>query len=130
MPTRTISMPALLRAALLGTALQTAMVVAGHFLPAVARLFGLLGVSLSLLAGLAYALLGGADVEPPTGRAGAAGGAIAGGACALVGIAISVALGDVPAAVLGFGTASSAVAGALGGGVGAALVRRRAAGGR
>ena len=40
---------------------------------------------------------------------------MAGGICAFVGILVSYFLGDVPAAVLGFGTASSAVTGALGG---------------
>lgn len=126
MRTPAISPPALLRATLLGTVLQTTMVVAGHFLPAVAQLFGLMGVSLSLLAGLAYALWATGGLDPRAGQAGAAGGALAGGTCALIGIAISVALGDVPAAVLGFGTASSAVAGALGATLAAVLQRRRA----
>jgi hypothetical protein len=119
----TISGPALLRATLVGTVLQTAMVLTGHSMPVIARLFAVLGVSLSLVAGVLYALLAG----PATTRTGAAGGAIAGGTCALVGIAISVALGDVPAAVLGFGTASSAVAGALGGAAGIMLARLRVA---
>ena len=44
----------------------------------------------------------------------AAGGAIAGGVCALIGIALSCALQDVPAPVLLFGTLGSAVAGMLG----------------
>lgn len=121
MSASTISGPALLRATLVGTVLQTAMVLAGHSLLVIAQLFAVLGVSLSLVAGILYALWAG----PATTRAGATGGALAGGACALIGIAISVALGDVPAAVLGFGTASSAIAGAVGGAAAAALERRR-----
>ncbi|CAN5782732.1 hypothetical protein BH23GEM7_BH23GEM7_32240 [soil metagenome] len=114
-----ISGPALLRATLLGTVLQTAMVVAGHSLPIVAQLFAVLGVSLSLVAGAIYALW----AAPAATRAGAVGGALAGGVCTLIGIATSVAPGDVLAAVLGFGTRSSAVAGAVGGAAGAAIER-------
>jgi hypothetical protein len=124
-PSQALSQSALLRAILLGTVLQVAMVLAGNSIPAVAQLFGVLGVTLSLVAGVAYALWAGAGGERPPARWAAAGGAIAGGACALIGIAVSFALGDVPAAVLAFGTASSAVTGALGGLLGAALQRRR-----
>jgi hypothetical protein len=45
------------------------------------------------------------------------GGAIAGGLCAVIGIAVSYFLGDVPATVLIFGTVSSAVAGVVGGAI-------------
>lgn len=99
-----------------GTVLQTAMVVTGHQVAAVAALFGPLGVAISLLVGLLWAR------ESAEGwREGAGGGAVVGGACALIGIAISLALGDVTAAVLAFGTLSSAVTGALGGAVGQRL---------
>jgi hypothetical protein len=109
---------ALFQATLIGTVLQLAMVLAGHWTPAVAKMFGLLGVLISLAAGVVYARL----ARPSVG-AGAAGGAIAGGACALIGIAVSFALGDVPALILAVGTASSAVAGAIGGAAGALLSR-------
>ena len=49
------------------------------------------------------------------GLAAARDGAIAGAACALIGIVISYLLGDVTAAVIAFGTLSSAVTGAIGG---------------
>jgi hypothetical protein len=120
-----LSSPALLRATALGTVLQVAMVLTGHSVVAVAQLFAILGMSLSLVVGVAYALWAAAGPESRSGAWAAAGGAVAGGACALIGIAVSVALGDVPAAVLGFGTAGSAVTGALGGLLGAALGRRR-----
>lgn len=106
----------------IGTVLQLAMAIAGHFVPFVAEhvfMFG--GMGISALAGLIY------------GRAasfyGAAalGGAIAGGVCAVVGIAVSVLLGDTAAMVLAFGTLSSAVTGALGGLAGRALLGTRTA---
>lgn len=93
-----------------GTALQTAMVVVGHWTPAVANLFGPLGMTISLVVGLMWARSG-----PESYGQAALGGAIVGGTCALVGIAISYLMGDVTAIILAFGTASSAVAGALGG---------------
>ncbi|HEX8244841.1 MAG TPA: hypothetical protein VF541_15140 [Longimicrobium sp.] len=110
---------ALVQATLAGTVLQLAMVLIGHWTPAVARLFGIGGVLISLVAGVVYARL-----ARPAPGAGAVGGAIAGGACALIGIIVSFALGDVPALILAVGTASSAVTGAIGGAAGALLSRR------
>ncbi len=46
------------------------------------------------------------------------GGALAGGLCAIIGIAVSAALGDVPPMILVMGTAASAVTGLIGGAVG------------
>ncbi|MFW6193075.1 MAG: hypothetical protein ACOC83_06280, partial [Gemmatimonadota bacterium] len=62
-----------------GTALQTAMVVVGHWTPAVASLFGPLGVTISLVVGLLWA-----RSEAETYGRAALGGALVGGACALV----------------------------------------------
>jgi len=96
-------------ASAIGTVLQLAMVIAGHFVPAVAALFAIGGMAISAIAGVLYgrtaATLGG----------GALGGALAGGECALIGIAVSCALGDVDAMVLVFGTIASAVTGLIGG---------------
>lgn len=93
-----------------GTVLQTAMVLTGHWKAVVANLFGPLGVAISLLVGLLWAR------ERPRDYASAAGGgAVVGGLCALIGILISFLLGDVTAMILAFGTGSSAVTGALGG---------------
>lgn len=103
-----------------GTVLQTCMVLAGHWLSAVAQLFGPLGMILSLVVGLGWARSEARDYAN-----GAGGGAVVGGACALIGIVISWALGDVSAAILAVGTISSAVAGALGG-LGGARLRTRA----
>ena len=108
-------------ATLIGTALQVAMVVAGHYLPYIAlHVFMFGGMGISLIAGVLYAH--GAD-----GYTGAAlGGAIAGGVCALIGIAVSVLLGDTPAIVLAFGTISSAVTGLIGGLLGKFMFTARA----
>ena len=105
---------ALLIASAIGTVLQTAMVVAGHSNRSIAKLFAVGGMSLSLVAGVIYAMLArggttGSDV---------AGGVLAGAICALIGIAVSYFLGDVPATLLALGTLSSAVTGAIGGWLG------------
>ncbi len=109
----------IVRATLVGLVLQLLLVFAGNRIPAVAWLFAPLGMLISLAAGWLSARWRPAG---PTARA-VAGGAIAGGVCAFLGILESFYLGDVPAAVLGFGTAMSAVTGAIGGWFG----RRRAA---
>jgi len=110
---------ALQRATLVGTLLQLAMVVSGHFVPFIAEhvfMFG--GMAISALAGLLYAR------EAAAGYGfGALGGALAGAVCALIGIAVSVLLGDTLAMILAIGTVSSAVTGAIGGLIGQAMAR-------
>lgn len=102
---------ALLLATAGGTIFQLAMVLVGHTTPSMASLFAVLGMTISLVAGVAYARV----ARPVTRGNAAIGGLLAGGICAIIGIFVSYRLGDVPAAILGFGTASSAVTGALGG---------------
>jgi hypothetical protein len=103
--------PAFLSSLIIGTLLQVAMVVIGHFYASVAALFGSIGVGISLLAGILLTIrarrqaLGSSLV----------GAALVGGLCALIGIALSWGLGDVPALILVVGTAASTVTGALGG---------------
>jgi hypothetical protein len=109
-----INTRACILATLVGTVLQLAMVLAGHTNASIAGLFPVGGMGISLLAGLAYtALARGGGARPAL-----IGGALAGGACALIGIAVSCVLGDVSPSVLVYGTASSAVTGALGGWLG------------
>ena len=118
-----IDIPALQRATIFGSALQIAMVVAGHYSPWIAQhVFMLGGMAISTRAGLHYARQVARGYGP-----GALGGAIAGGACAAIGIALSVALGDTAPLVLALGTAASCVTGALGGVAGAALRKTRPA---
>jgi hypothetical protein len=108
---------ALVKSTAVGTILQLILVAAGHFTPSVARLFAQGGMGISGVAGLLYAVWGG---KASAGGA-AGGGAVAGGACALIGILISHLLGDVPATIIGVGTAGSAVTGAIGGMLGRVL---------
>ncbi len=94
----------------IGTVVQLAMVLIGHWSTAVANLFGPLGVLISLVVGLLWAR----EAARGLGH-GAGGGAVVGGVCALIGIAVSLLLGDVSAMILLLGTLSSAVTGLVGG---------------
>lgn len=96
-----------------GLVLQVLMVLTGHYLPAVKALFAGGGMGLSLVAGVLFAERARASWAADLG-----GGAVAGGICALIGIAVSVALGDVPPGLLVIGTAFSVVTGLVGGGLG------------
>jgi hypothetical protein len=101
---------ALWRAMLVGTVLQVAMVVGGHYVPAIKSLFAPGGMLISAAAGWMFGRLSGGARG-----ASAVGGLFAGAACAFLGILESFYLGDVPATLLLLGTASSAVTGAIGG---------------
>lgn len=107
---------ALINATAIGTVLQLIMVLAGHWVPAVATLFAPIGILLSLIAGLLYARAAKGGWSDST-----LGGVIAGAVCALIGIAVSVLLGDVPPIILVIGTLSSAVGGVVGGAIGKLL---------
>ncbi|MFI5233523.1 MAG: hypothetical protein ACHQSE_13520 [Gemmatimonadales bacterium] len=104
---------ALRNAIIVGTAVQLVMVLCGHWVAFIRlNVFAVGGVVISALVGAMYAR----DARAPRAKA-AAGGAIAGGVCALIGIGVSLALGDVPAIILVVGTLSSAIGGAVGGGL-------------
>jgi len=108
---------ALINAIVIGTVLQLAMIVAGHFIPFVKdNVFMLGGMAISLVAGLLYARAA-KGAWPDS----LLGGGIAGLVCAVIGIAVSVLLGDTAPAILLFGTLSSAVTGLIGGAVGKLL---------
>lgn len=108
------------RAAVVGTVLQVAMVVLGHWIPEVMAAFAMGGMMISLVAGLLFATW----ARPPRRSLAGGGGALAGGACAAIGIAVSVVLGDVPPTLLLFGTAASVVTGAIGGLLGRLFMAR------
>lgn len=99
----------LLRPVLVSTGLQLAMVIAGHYSPAIAQLFPIAGTGIGGIAGVLAALGG----RQGTGTA-AQNGAIAGGVGGLVGTIVSYVLGDIPAFTIGIGTGAAGVAGALG----------------
>jgi len=104
----------LIIATAIGLILQLAMVVVGHYVPAIREKgFAIGGMFFSLVAGLIYARMAQAGWGGALG-----GGAVAGGACAILGIAVSVALKDVPAMILAVGTIASIVTGLVGGAVG------------
>ncbi|MCR5879001.1 hypothetical protein [Phenylobacterium sp. J367] len=108
---------ALLVATGAGLALQLAMVLSGHYVAFIKQnVFALGGMLISLAAGLLYAKL--ADGSWPGSLSG---GLVAGGLCALLGIAVSWALKDVPPQILIFGTLGSAVAGVIGAAIGKLL---------
>ena len=107
---------ALINATVVGTVLQLIMVLAGHWVPAVANLFAPIGILLSLVAGLLYARAAKSAWSDSL-----LGGVIAGGVCALLGIAVSCVLGDVQPIILVIGTLSSVVGGLVGGAIGKVL---------
>lgn len=110
---------ALIRATLIGTVLQLLMVISGHFVPAIAGLFAVVGMLISLVAGLLYA-------RAAKGSWGDSviGGLIAGGVCAFLGILVSYLLKDVPVDILWMGTLGSAIAGLVGGVIGKLVFAR------
>jgi hypothetical protein len=100
-------------ATIIGTLLQLAMVVSGHWVEFIKmNVFAIGGMLISALAGVIYARSARVDRKKS-----AIQGAIVGGLCALIGIAVSFFLGDVPANILALGTLSSAVTGAIGGAI-------------
>ncbi len=113
---------ALVFVTLIGTAAQVAMVVIGHFVPAVRGAYMWGGLGLSLIAGLLYAW----KARGGWGDA-LIGGLISGGVCAVVGIAVSYFLKDVPLSLIALGGGGSAVTGLIGGAVGKLLARASAA---
>jgi hypothetical protein len=117
-------MSALINATVVGTVLQLAMVITGHYNKSIANLFAVGGMTISLIAGLLFALWS----RQPSLGADALGGLIAGGVCALIGIIVSYALRDVQPVIIAFGTLSSAVTGAIGGAVGHLIAGRMGSG--
>ena len=108
---RVIDLGILLRAFVVGTVLQIVMVVLGHFVPWVAlHVFMFGGMMISATAAYLYAMDSGKGYFP-----GATAGAIVGGACALIGITVSVMLGETERVVIPFGTAVCVLTGTVGG---------------
>ena len=106
-----IDLRILLRAFIVGTVLQVFMFVLGHFVPwVILHVFEFGGMMISATAGYLYAMDSGKGYFP-----GATAGAIVGGGCALIGISLSVALGDIANRVIPFGTAVCVLTGAVGG---------------
>ncbi len=97
-------------ATIIGSVAQIIMVLGGHSSPAIAENFAIGGMGISAVAGWLATRGQSIGLINALARGG-----VAGGLCAALGIAVSVALGDVPESLLLLGTASSAVTGAIGG---------------
>lgn len=114
----------LLRALAVGILLQVAMYGLGHYSKwMVINVFGFGGMMISAIAGYLFAM--------ETGRgyfSGATGGAIAGGTCGLIGIALSVMLGDTLSSFIAIGATISVFIGAIGGLFGQMAANMRALG--
>jgi len=111
-----------LRAAVLGTVLQLVLALCGHAFPWVALHLMTFGrMMCSATAGYAYGLMLGRGYA-----AGALGGAIAGGLCAVPALALSILLGDSPAAAMAVGTGICILTGGVGGAFGhlAAMLKK------
>lgn len=109
-----MSRESLIVATAIGLILQLIMVVAGHYVPAIRdKGFAIGGMLISLIAGIVYARLAAAGWSGALG-----GGAVAGGVCAILAIAVSVTLKDVPAQILAVGTLASVITGLIGGATG------------
>ena len=101
---------AMMKWLLIGTVLQLVMIISGHYNEFIAmNVFALGGMTISLIAGAGY------GAGAASRGSAALGGAIVGAGCALIGIVVSVVLGDTAALILAVGTVSSAVTGAIGG---------------
>jgi hypothetical protein len=100
-------------ATIIGTVLQLAMVLSGHWVEFIKlNVFAVGGMLISAVAGVIYARSARVDRKKS-----AVQGAVVGGLCALIGIVVSFILDDVSAGILALGTLSSAVTGAIGGAV-------------
>ncbi len=106
-----IDIKAVQRALIVGTLLQVTLSVFGHYSPwIVANAFWFGGMMISATAGCLYAQ----DIGPGYAR-GMLTGAGLGGACAVVGFAVSVALGETSPHDYWLRTAISVLTGAVGG---------------
>ena len=112
------------RATLVGLALQITMYAVGHYSEWVqVHVFGFGGMMISASAGYLYAMERGRGYFPS-----ATGGAIAGGICGLIGIGLTVLLGDTMQSFIATGAAISVLVGAVGGLFGQMAANLRALG--
>lgn len=114
----------LMRAMAVGTVLQVAMYGLGHFSRwIVVNAFDFGGMMISASASYLYAMETGKGFFP-----GATAGAVIGGLCGFIGIALSAALGDSAAAYIATVTAIAIMIGAVGGLFGQIAAKLRAMG--
>jgi len=104
---------ALSKAMIVGTVLQVAMVVVGHWVEPIKNNFGILGTLIGLVTGLLF----GRWSTRPARMGTASGGAIAAGVSSLLGTVVSFGLKDIPGSVIGIGTLTGIVTGLIGGAI-------------
>lgn len=104
----------------IGTALQVAMVVLGHFVPSM-QAIGLFPVAGTLIGGITGWLAG--KRSAGGGGDAARNGGIAGGATGALGSLVSTALGDVPLANVAIAGGATLLSGAIGGALAKAFGR-------
>ena len=107
---------------MIGTVLQVAMVLLGKVSPEVGQNFAIGGTTIAAATGVLASLM---NRQPAMGGA-VGGGAIAAGVSALIGTVVSMATGQTGTDTIMIGTASSVVAGAIGGVVGQLFGGRKA----
>jgi hypothetical protein len=101
-------------AAVAGFVAGLIMTIAGHYIAFIRdSVFAIGGMLISLAAGFVYV-----RIARGAWRDSLVGGAVSGGVGALLAIAVSVVLGDVPPMVLVIGTCASLVTGLIGGAIG------------
>jgi hypothetical protein len=98
------------RTMIIFTALQIVMVVVGHFVPPVRSYFAVGGTGLSFVQGGVFAWFSRDRWIPVLANS-----ALGAGISAYLGIVVCFLLGDVPAAILAYGTLGSVFAGLIGG---------------
>ncbi len=104
---------ALARATIIGTLLQVAMVVLGHWVEPIRNGFPILGSLIGFATGIMFG-----KWSHRAGRMGSArGGAIAASVSSFLGTIVSFGLHDVPGNVIGIGTLTGIVTGMIGGAV-------------
>ena len=105
---------AMTKATLTGTLLQVAMVLLGHYMPAVQSSYPIVGKLIAAFTGLIFSK----SAMRPARLGSATGGAIAGGVSGFLGSGLSAIMGDVPGPTIGVATIASVIAGLLGGAIG------------
>ncbi|MFN8061329.1 MAG: hypothetical protein U0Q12_19365 [Vicinamibacterales bacterium] len=103
-----------------GTALQIAMVVLGHFVPSL-QAMGLFPIAGTLLGGVTGWLAGKASPATIGGAAGSGG--VAGGVAGAIGSLVSTGLGDVPLVNVAIAGGATLASGAIGGALAKAFRR-------
>lgn len=114
METAAASRGALGKATVVGTILQVAMVVLGHWVEPIRNNFAILGPLIGLVTGFLF----GKWSNRPARMGSASGGAIAAGVSSFLGTVVSFGLKDILGNVIGIGTLSGVVTGLIGGAIG------------